>query len=121
MCGSRFRAGRELLGALLLSEQLLEGRVVAQAGELDVVCDLFARGKALIQRHTEILEGARGFAGAETACCGEDSRVCASMLMGTVFGVRSLTICRISATCALNSAVRAGASPRQKGTLGGAP
>src|ERR1700681_3614666 len=39
---------------------------------------------------------------------------------GEVLGSISLIFCRSSPTCADNSCVRAGASPRQNGTLGGA-
>ena len=40
---------------------------------------------------------------------------------GEVLGNISLIFCRSSPTCADNSCVRDGASPRQNGTLGGAP
>jgi len=40
--------------------------------------------------------------------------------MGEVFGSLSLICCRRPATCRESSSVRAGASPRQKGTVGGA-
>src|SRR5580692_558152 len=40
---------------------------------------------------------------------------------GEMLGSLSLICCRSSPTCADNSCVRAGASPLQKGTLGGAP
>ena len=40
---------------------------------------------------------------------------------GETFGIRALIFSRSSATCWESSGVRAGASPRQNGTLGGAP
>src|SRR5207248_352338 len=40
---------------------------------------------------------------------------------GDVCGNKSLIFCRNSPTCSESSCVRAGASPRQNGTLGGAP
>src|ERR1700689_4951865 len=48
---------------LLLFEQLFEGGIIVQAGELAVIRDLFAGGKSLIQCHAQILKSAIGIAG----------------------------------------------------------